>query len=71
VVGFALAPLQRQGRALYAVLALMVVLPPEAFTGAIGVNLVGVTLAVALLARDHVRRRSADTPIPDLTQEKV
>ena len=47
-VGFALAPLNRGGRLLYALVSLAVVLPPETFSGAIFINAAGITAAVAL-----------------------
>ena len=57
VVGFALAPLDRLGRAIYASLALAVVLPPEAFGAAIWVNAIGIALSIGMLAFDYVRSR--------------
>jgi TRAP transporter 4TM/12TM fusion protein len=59
VVGYALAPLTRQLRLVYGALSLAVVLPPEAFTGAIWVNVVGTALAVAVLGHDYMQRRRA------------
>jgi TRAP-type uncharacterized transport system fused permease subunit len=59
VVGFALAPLDRLGRAIYGLLALAVVLPPEAFGGAIWVNAVAIAVAVARLTFEYVRGRRA------------
>jgi TRAP transporter 4TM/12TM fusion protein len=64
-VGFALAPLGRLGRLLYAVVSLAVVLPPEAFNGAIWINAAGLIGAVALLAFDRFRGKQskpADVP---------
>jgi TRAP-type uncharacterized transport system fused permease subunit len=58
VVGFALAPLDRLGRAIYASLALAVVLPPEAFGAAIWVNAIGIALSIGMLAFDYVRSRT-------------
>jgi TRAP-type uncharacterized transport system fused permease subunit len=58
VVGFALAPLGRGARVGYGALALAVVLPPEAFAGAVWINAAGVVLAVALLGYSHVQRRA-------------
>jgi len=58
VVGFALAPLGWRGRAVYAVVALLVVLPPAAFTSAVWINAAGVLLALLVLAADHARGRS-------------
>ena len=57
-VGYGLGPLARQNRVIYALLSLAVVLPPEAFTGAIWVNAAGTALAIALLALERVRGRS-------------
>ncbi len=59
VVGFALGPLSRPVRLLYAAVALAVVLPPEAFAGAIWIDAAGVALAVAMLGYSHVQRRAA------------
>src|SRR5262249_29289061 len=58
VVGFALGPLDRRGRAIYGILALAVVLPPEAFRGAIWVNAIGIILSAGMLGFDHIRRRT-------------
>ena len=46
------------GRALYAVIALAVVLPPETFAGAIWINAAGVTAAIIVLAIDWMRERA-------------
>jgi TRAP transporter 4TM/12TM fusion protein len=54
-VGFALAPLGRIGRLLYAAASIAVVLPPESFQGAILINAAGITAAVILLALDWFR----------------
>jgi TRAP transporter 4TM/12TM fusion protein len=59
VVGFALSPLSRPWRMLYAVLALAVVLPPEAFAGAIWINAAAIAVAVAILGFSHLQRRAA------------
>jgi TRAP transporter 4TM/12TM fusion protein len=59
VVGYALVPLPRLVRTAYAFLAATVVLPPEAFAGAIWINAVGIMLAVALLGYSHLQRRAA------------
>jgi TRAP transporter 4TM/12TM fusion protein len=59
VVGFALAPLDRVGRTIYGILALAVVVPPEAFGAAIWVNTVGILLSVGMLAFDYTRLRAA------------
>ena len=60
-VGFALAPLSRGGRLLYALVSLAVVLPPEAFNGAIWINAAGVTAATVLLIMDWLRRKQGRT----------
>jgi TRAP transporter 4TM/12TM fusion protein len=59
VVGFALSPLSWPARVLYGLLALAVVLPPEAFTGAIWINAAGIALAMATLGHSYVQRRAA------------
>ena len=56
-VGFALAPLGRAGRLLYAVVSLAVVLPPESFQGAVWINTAGITAAAILLVIDWLRRK--------------
>jgi TRAP transporter 4TM/12TM fusion protein len=64
-VGFALASLGRTGRLLYAVLSLAVVLPPEAFNGAVWINAAGITVAVIVLVLDRFRGKQskpADVP---------
>jgi TRAP transporter 4TM/12TM fusion protein len=61
VVGFAVAPLDRLGRAIYAILAFAVVLPPEAFGGAIWVNAIGIAAAIGKLAFDYLRGQAAPT----------
>jgi len=58
-VGFALAPLARVGRLLYAVASIAIVLPPESFQGAVLINAAGITAAVILLALDWFRRKQA------------
>jgi TRAP transporter 4TM/12TM fusion protein len=58
-VGFSFARLAVVGRALYAVIALAVVLPPETFAGAIWINATGVTAAVIVLTIDWMRERSS------------
>ena len=57
-VGFGLAPLGKGGRVLYGAVALAVVLPPEAFSGAIWINAAGIVAAAALLATDALRLRA-------------
>jgi len=46
---------------LYAIVSLAVVLPPETFEGAIFVNAVGITAAIALLVFDWMRRKQGKT----------
>jgi len=58
-VGFALAPLARVGRLLYAVASIAIVLPPESFQGAVLINAASITAAVILLALDWFRRKQA------------
>jgi hypothetical protein len=60
-VGFALTPLSRGGRLLYALVSLAVVLPPEAFNDAIWINAAGITAATALLMVDWLRRKQGRT----------
>lgn len=57
-VGFGLAPLNRTARFVYAAIALAVVLPSEAFGGAILVNAGGITTAAVMLAVDAMRLRA-------------
>jgi len=57
VVGFALAPLGWRGRAMYATLSLLVVVPPAGFPTAVWVNVVGVLASLALLGVDFLRGR--------------
>jgi TRAP transporter 4TM/12TM fusion protein len=59
VVGFALAPLDRLTRAIYASLAVAIVLPPEAFGAAIWFNGIGAGLAMAMLGLDYLRLPAA------------
>lgn len=61
VVGYALMPLTSRMRLIYAALALAIVLPPEAFAGAVWFNVAGAVLAIAALGNDHVQRRRAQT----------
>src|SRR5262249_18904631 len=57
VVGFALSPLTWHGRTLYGALSLLVVVPPEAFPGAVWVNAAGIILSFGVLAADYMRLR--------------
>jgi TRAP transporter 4TM/12TM fusion protein len=63
-VGFSFARLNPMGRAIYAVASLAVVLPPEAFTGAIWINAAGVTAAIVLLAIDWTRGKKGAAEVP-------
>ena len=54
-VGFSFARLNPLGRAIYAVISLAVVLPPETFVGAIWINAAGLTAAIVVLAIDWMR----------------
>jgi TRAP transporter 4TM/12TM fusion protein len=60
VVGFAIVPLSTAKRALYAALALAIVLPPAVFSAAIIVNLIGIFAGAGLLLADWmaVRKRT-------------
>ncbi|MBX9592393.1 MAG: TRAP transporter fused permease subunit [Hyphomonadaceae bacterium] len=72
VVGFAFVPLNRRMRAFHALLALMVVLPPEAFTGAVAVNLAGIAAAAAvLLAQSRRPAAAADHPAAASTRKET
>jgi len=66
-VGFALTRLNVVGRAIYAVISLAVVLPPETFPGAIYVNAAGITAAAIILAIDWVRLRTLRKSVPAVT----
>lgn len=55
IVGFSLRTITTPARLAYGVMSLAVVLPPEAFSGAIYVNLAGIALSIALLGFDHLR----------------
>jgi TRAP transporter 4TM/12TM fusion protein len=63
-VGFSFARLNPVGRAIYAVISLAVVLPPEAFSGAIWINVAGVTAAIVLLAIDWLRGKKGAAEVP-------
>jgi TRAP transporter 4TM/12TM fusion protein len=63
-VGFSFARLNPMGRAIYAGVSLAVVLPPEAFTGAIWINAAGVTAAIVLLAIDWTRGKKGAAEVP-------
>jgi TRAP transporter 4TM/12TM fusion protein len=56
-VGFGLARLGTAPRIAYAVVALAVVLPPEAFASAIWINIAGIATALVLLGIDWMRLR--------------
>ena len=63
-VGFSFARLNPMGRAIYAVISLAVVLPPEAFAGAIWINVAGVTAAIVALAIDRTRGKKGAAEVP-------
>jgi TRAP-type uncharacterized transport system fused permease subunit len=63
-VGFSFARLNPMGRAIYVVISLAVVLPPEAFTGAIWINVAGVTAAIVVLAIDWTRGKKGAAEVP-------
>ena len=63
-VGFSFTRLNPTGRAIYAVISLAVVLPPEAFTGAIWINAAGVTAAIVVLAIDWTRGKKGAAEVP-------
>ena len=60
VVGFALAPLDRLSRVIYGILAVAVVVPPEAFGAAIWFNAAGILLSIGMLAVDYLRLRTSE-----------
>ena len=51
-------------RGIYAVIALAVVLPPEAFGSAIWINIVGIIAALVALGIDWLRLRKQGKPAP-------
>jgi hypothetical protein len=59
IVGFGLARLTKPARVLYGAVSLLIVLPPESFTGGYYANFAGIAAGVALLVVDHLRRASA------------
>jgi len=63
-VGFSFTRTNPIGRAIYAVIALAVVLPPGAFAGAIWINAAGITAAVVVLTLDWLRGRKSTPLIP-------
>jgi len=63
-VGFSFARLNPIGRAIYAVISLAVVLPPETFSGAIWINVAGVTAAIIVLAIDWTRGKKGAAEVP-------
>jgi TRAP-type uncharacterized transport system fused permease subunit len=62
IVGFSLRIIPAPIRVAYGVVSLAVVLPPEAFAGAIYVNLAGVALSLVLLGYDYLRGPSMRKP---------
>ena len=63
-VGFSFTRLNPLGRAIYAVISLAVVLPPETFPGAIWINAAGVTAAIVVLAIDWMRGKKGAAEVP-------
>jgi len=63
-VGFSFARLNPLGRAIYAVISLAVVLPPETFVGAIWINAAGLTAAIVVLAIDWMRGKKGAAQVP-------
>jgi len=63
-VGFSFARLNPMGRAIYAVISLAVVLPPEAFAGAIWINVAGIMAAIVVLAIDWMRGKKGAAEVP-------
>jgi TRAP-type uncharacterized transport system fused permease subunit len=63
-VGFSFARLYPIGRAIYAMISLAVVLPPEAFPGAIWINAVGITAAIVVLTIDWMRGKKGAAEMP-------
>jgi hypothetical protein len=59
IVGFGLTPLPLPARLLYGALSVLIVLPPESFTGGYYVNFAGIAAGIVLLLVDHLRRASA------------
>jgi TRAP transporter 4TM/12TM fusion protein len=59
IVGFAFAPLSPVARVCFAVIALMILIPPNAFPGADMLDWIGLAGAVVALALDFVRNRTA------------
>ena len=63
-VGFSFARLNPAGRIIYAAISLAVVLPPEAFAGAIWINAAGLTAAIVVLAIDWMRGKKGAAEVP-------
>jgi TRAP transporter 4TM/12TM fusion protein len=63
-VGFSFVPLNSMGRAIFAVISLAVVLPPETFTGAFWINVAGLTAAIIVLAIDWTRGKKGAAEVP-------
>ena len=57
VIGYALGKLSPAARVLYGVLAASILLPPEAFAGAVWLNVAASVLAAVLLLHEHRNRR--------------
>lgn len=61
VIGYSTRPLGGPMRVCHAVAGLFMLLPLGAFAGARVINVIGVCLAVALLASNRLARRAAST----------
>jgi TRAP transporter 4TM/12TM fusion protein len=59
IVGYAFAPLSVPSRAVFVAIAVVILLPPNAFSGAGVLDWIGLAAAVAALALDFARSRSA------------
>jgi len=68
IVGFALTPLSVPARILYGALAMLIVLPPESFAGAIYLNFAGIAAGIALLVVDHLRRAATAAAKPEAAE---
>jgi TRAP transporter 4TM/12TM fusion protein len=63
-VGFSFTRLSPIGRPIYAAISLAVVLPPEAFAGAIWINAAGISAAIVVLAVDRMRGKKGAAELP-------
>jgi TRAP transporter 4TM/12TM fusion protein len=62
IVGFGLTRLAKPARVLYGAVSLLIVLPPESFSGGYYVNFAGIAAGIVLLVLDHLRRSAAAKP---------